>query len=721
MKDVFTLSSDEIDGLPSDGGLEFNRLIFEQSPYLLQHARNPVDWYPWGDEAFRKAVKDDRPIFLSIGYATCHWCHVMEHESFEDEEIAAILNEHFVPIKVDREERPDLDHVYMAVTQGLTGSGGWPMTVIMTPERKPFFAGTYFPKESGYGRPGMRDLLPRLMEAWKDKRDEVVRSAQEITQWLTGNAASGPDGELSEKTLHEAYRALARNFDPVAGGFGQEPKFPTPHNLLFLLRYWKRFEEPYALEMVELTLEKMRCGGIYDHIGHGFHRYSTDPIWLVPHFEKMLYDQALIAEAALDTFLATGRQEFAAIARDIFTYVLRDLTDGQGGFLSAEDADSEGEEGRFYLWTTAEVSSVLGPDASLFCGTYTLEEKGNYRDEATGSLTGRNIPHRRLPGETVAAEAGLSVEELEEKLEECRARLFGVRVQRIHPLKDDKILTDWNGLMISALARGGRFLGDEAYILAAERAARFIWTEVRDEEGRLLKRSRRGNAGLPAHLDDYAFFLQGLIDLYEATFDVVWLEWSVEVAGQMVERFHDPEAGGFFFTASDAEELIVRKKEIHDGAIPSGNSVAALALSRLSRITARPEWDEIAAGILRSFGGQVGQAPVGFTRLLLALDFLIGPSAEVVVAGRSGAADTRRMLDALSGEYLPNTVTVFRPTDEEEPGIDDLAAWTRTRMSLDEKATAYVCRDYSCNRPVTTVNEMMAFIADVHPKTPDGH
>ncbi len=710
MKDAFTLTAEEIAELPSDGGPGFNRLIFEQSPYLLQHARNPVEWYPWGEEAFKKAAREDKPVFLSIGYATCHWCHVMEHESFEDEEIAALLNDNFVAVKVDREERPDLDHVYMAVTQGLTGSGGWPMTVVMTPERKPFFAGTYFPKESGFGRPGMNDLLPRLMEAWKDQRDEVVHSAEEITKWLSGDTDSGPDRELGEETLHEAFQALAHNFDPVAGGFGQEPKFPTPHNLLFLLRYWKRFDEPHALDMVESTLEKMRNGGIYDHIGHGFHRYSTDPIWLVPHFEKMLYDQALIAEAALETFLATGRHEFAGIARDIFTYVLRDLTDGQGGFLSAEDADSEGEEGQFYLWTAEEVTSVLGLDAPLFCRAFALEGEGNYRDEATGELTGRNIPHKRLTGEAMSAETGLSPEALAEKLEDCRARLFAVREQRIHPLKDDKILTDWNGLMISALARGGRILGDEAYTRAAERAARFIWNEVRDEQGRLLKRSRRGQAGLPAHLDDHAFYLQGLMDLYEATFDTEWLKWSIEIAGQMAERFHDPGSGGFFFTASDAEDLIVRKKEIYDGAIPSGNSVSALGLLRLSRITARPEWEEIAAGILHSFGGQVAHAPAGSTRLLLALDFLIGPSTEVVIAGRSGAADTHQMFDALSGEFQPNMVTLFRPVDEDEPEIVDLAAHTRSRTSIEEKATAYVCRDYSCNRPVTSVNEMMAFI-----------
>ncbi len=701
MKDVFALTPDEIADLPPDGGAGFNRLIFEESPYLLQHARNPVDWYPWSEEAFERAAMEEKPVFLSIGYATCHWCHVMEHESFEDEEIAALINDNFVAIKVDREERPDLDHVYMAVTQGLTGSGGWPMTVVMTPDRKPFFAGTYFPKESGYGRPGMRDLLPRLMEAWHDQREEVVSSAEEITRWLSGNAGSWPARELDVEILHEAYRALARSFDPAAGGFGQEPKFPSPHNLRFLLRYWKRFEEPHALEMVELTLEKMYRGGIHDHIGGGFHRYSTDPIWLVPHFEKMLYDQALIAEAALDAFLVTRRPVFADIARDIFTYVMRDLTDEQGGFYSAEDADSEGEEGRFYLWTGEEVTSILGPDADLFGLAYTLEEEGNYRDEASGGLTGQNIPYRRLPDETVAAESDLTPEDLDERLKTCRRQLFDVREERIRPLRDDKVLTDWNGLMISALARGGRILGDPGYTRAAERAARFVWEGLRDDEGRLLKRWRRGNAGLTAHLDDHAFYLQGLIDLHDSTREVIWLERAVTIAGQMVERFLDPDEGGFFFTASDAEELIVRKKEIHDGATPSGNSAAAFALLKLGRITARTGWEEIAAGIMESFGGQVGRAPAGFTGLLCALDFLIGPSTEVVM-----------MLERLSTEYLPNTVTLFRPTGDEDPAIIDFAPYTRAQTGDDERAVAYVCRDYSCNRPVSDVDEMMSLIAD---------
>ncbi|MFC1499648.1 thioredoxin domain-containing protein [Candidatus Zixiibacteriota bacterium] len=712
MQDVFTLSAEEIAALPSDGGSEFNRLIFQQSPYLLQHARNPVDWYPWGTEAFEKAAREEKPVFLSIGYATCHWCHVMEHESFEDEEIAGLLNDHFVAVKVDREERPDLDHVYMAVTQGMTGSGGWPMTVVMTPDRKPFFAGTYFPRESRYGRPGMSDLLPRLMEAWSGQRDEVMNSAEEITQWLSRNQGSGSGRELDEEIFHEAYRALANHFDPVAGGFGQEPKFPSPHNLLFLLRYWKRFGEPHALEMVELTLEKMRSGGIHDQIGHGYHRYSTDPIWLVPHFEKMLYDQALIAEAALDTFLATGKQDFADIAREIFTYVLRDLTDGHGGFYSAEDADSEGEEGRFYLWTTEEVGSVLGEDAPLFCRALSLEEEGNYRDEATGELTGRNIPHQRLTIETVAAESGLTSAELDMKLENCRRRLFDVRQERAHPLKDDKILTDWNGLMISALARGGRVLSDETFTLAAERAAHFIWNEVRDAEGRLLKRSRQGIAGLSAHVDDYAFYLRGLIDLYEATGKVEWLGRSTEIADQMVKYFHDPDDGGFFFTGADSERLIVRKKEIYDGAVPSGNSVAALSLLCLSRMTARSEWEEIATGIIRSFGEVVGRAPAGYTYFLSALDFLIGPSIEVVVAGNQGAEDTRQLLEALSKIYQPNMVTLFRPTDEEDPEITTLAPWTRTQVGTDDRATAYVCMDYTCHRPVTEKEKMMALITD---------
>jgi uncharacterized protein YyaL (SSP411 family) len=687
-----------------------NRLINEKSPYLLQHAYNPVDWYPWGEEAFAEARRRDVPIFLSIGYSTCHWCHVMERESFEDEEVAAALNDTFVCIKVDREERPDLDAFYMSVCQALTGSGGWPLNVILTPERQPFYAGTYFPRHSRYGRPGLLDLAAAMQSAWREKRSELLEVSQSIIAHMRAAQAQSPGAAaLNEATLERAYRTFQQTFDTTCGGFGQAPKFPTPHNLTFLLRYWKRTGEPEALQMVEKTLQAMGSGGIYDHIGFGFHRYSTDRKWLLPHFEKMLYDQALLAIAYLEAYQATHNEEYARIAQEIFTYVLRDMTSPEGGFYSAEDADSEGEEGKFYVWTLEELREILcSEELNLLQAVSRVSAEGNWREEATRQPTGSNILHLARPLAEYAAEAGLSDAALAERWEAMRQKLFAVRKDRVHPHKDDKVLTDWNGLMIAALALGGRVLADEKWVAAAEKGAAFVLRNLRQEDGRLLKRYRAGEAALPAHIDDYAFFVWGLIELYETTFAPHYLRTALQLNQLLIEHHWDHTQGGFFFTADDADELPVRQKEIYDGATPAGNSVAVLNCLRLSRLTGREELAEIAEQALQAFAASVARHPAGHTHLLQAVDFLLGPSHEIVIAGDPEAEDTQVMLRALNQTYVPNKVVILRPAGGgKQAEIEELAPYITGQEPLDGKATAYVCSGFACQRPTHSVEQML--------------
>ena len=685
-----------------------NRLIDEKSPYLLQHAYNPVDWYPWGKEAFETAAKKDKPIFLSIGYSTCHWCHVMEHESFEDPEVAQLMNDAFVCIKVDREERPDIDGIYMTVCQMLTGSGGWPLTVILTPDRKPFFAGTYFPKESAFGRIGMLDLVPRVRDMWQSKREDLLSDAQRIVGALAQRELDSEGKDLDESTLRTAYGQLASHHDPVNGGFSTSPKFPTPHNLLFLLRYWKRTGNPEALGMVELTLAEMRKGGIYDHVGFGFHRYSTDAEWLVPHFEKMLYDQALIAAACIEAYQATGKELFKQTAEEIFKYVLRDMTDPEGGFYSAEDADSEGVEGKFYVWTVEEILAILGEeDGKLACRIFNASSEGNFLEESTGHKTGANILHLKASPQDLSGSLGIPEEELSARRESIRTRLFEVREKRIHPYKDDKILMDWNGLMISSFAKGGQAFGNPVYVQAAAKAARFMLEEMRTPKGRLLHRFREGEAAIAGHLDDYAFLIAGLLDLYEATFDVSFLETAVQLNRDTIEHFWDEEGGGFFFTADDAEELLIRQKEVYDGAIPSGNSVAALNLIRLARFTGDTSTENKAHNIFQAFSGQVGRMPSVFTQMMLALDFALGPSYEVVLVGDPAAGDTRSMLEALRKTYLPNKVVLLKTAGEADSRLKALAPFTEFQSAVNGKATAYVCLNHACRQPTADVDEML--------------
>ena len=688
-----------------------NHLRNETSPYLRQHADNPVDWYPWGQEAFDKAQREDKPIFLSIGYSTCHWCHVMAHESFEHPEVARLMNETFVSIKVDREERPDIDNVYMRACQVMTGSGGWPLTIIMTPDKKPFFATTYIPRESRFGLEGMMELIPHIKEIWATRRGEALNLSDKITAELEQTSQDTAGDELDEATLKLAYEQLAECFDGQHGGFSCAPKFPTPHNLLFLLRYWRRSSNKAALDMVEKTLQAMRRGGIYDHIGFGFHRYSTDSQWLVPHFEKMLYDQAMLAMAYTEVYQATGKEDYGKTAREIFTYVLWDMTAPEGGFYSAEDADSEGKEGKFYLWTQEQVRQALGnEEADFVAKVFNIKKDGNFREEATGRKSSANILHLTKPLEEVASDLNLSQQDLQARLEVLRQKVFAYREKRVHPMKDDKILTDWNGLMIAALAKGAQAFDEPQYAEVACCTVDFILENMRKANGRLWHRHRGEWTGVDANLDDYAFLVWGLIELYEATFDASHLEFALELTGDMVRHFWDEDGGGFYLVPDDGESLLVRKKEIYDGATPSGNSVAMLNLLRLGRMTANSDLEEKAAKIGRAFSKSVKQSPAAHSQLIAALDFGIGPCYEVVIAGNAQAEDTNALVKALRTRFLPNKVVLLNPSDQESPAIAQLAKFTKNQSSIGGKATAYVCLNYNCKLPTTDINKMLELL-----------
>jgi len=689
-----------------------NRLQYAQSPYLLQHAGNPVDWYPWSDEAFTRAKDENKPIFLSIGYSTCHWCHVMAHESFEDPKVAALMNDAFINIKVDREERPDIDNIYMAVCQMMTKGGGWPLTILMTPDRKPFFAGTYFPKESRAGRTGMLELIPRVKYLWQAERAKIDSSADEITSILANMGNPAPGEELGAGLLETAYRQLAERFDATYGGFGNRPKFPTPHNLLFLLRRYHAGGDPQALRMVERTLEYMRRGGMYDHIGFGFHRYSTDQQWHVPHFEKMLYDQALLAMAYTEAYQITGNDDYARTVHEIFAYVRRDMTASEGGFYSAEDADSEGEEGKFYVWSEAEIRDVLGGDeAALFIDVFNILPDGNFAEEATGHKSGANIPHLPKPLAEYSRFKGMQESELRKRLEKSRQTLYAVREKRIHPHKDDKILTDWNGLMIAALAKAARAFDNTDYAQAARQAVDFLLSIMRPSGHDVLHRFRDGDAGIPGNCDDYAFLIWGLLELYESTFEVRYLEEALSLNDALYEKFWDSKSGGFYFSPAGSDDLIIRQKEIYDGAVPSGNSVAMLNMLRLGRITGNQEFEARAARIGRAFHQQVSDMPSVYTMLLSALDFAVGTSHEVVVVGDPGAADTQEMLRTLRREYLPNTVILFRSSGSGAGELANIAEFTSDHHSIDGRATVYVCRNYSCQLPTTDIQKMLELLS----------
>ena len=677
-----------------------NRLALEKSPYLRQHADNPVDWYPWGEEAFAKARAEDKPVFLSIGYSTCHWCHVMEHESFEDAEVAALMNRAFVCVKVDREERPDVDHVYMTVCQMMTGSGGWPLTLLLTPDRKPFFAATYIPKSA------MLSFVPRVETAWRDNRDSVLSDSERVTRALESAIKHEAGQELGLEVMHDAFRGFVANFDSVYGGFGARPKFPTPHNLMFLLRYGQRSGDATALAMVEKTLDRMRRGGVYDQVGFGFHRYSTDASWLLPHFEKMLYDQALLLLAYTETYHATRNESYRRTALEIAEYVMRDLSSPEGGFYSAEDADSEGEEGKFYVWTLSELRAVLGADAELAAAVFGADDAGNFSEEASGHRSGANVLHLPKPAAESARAAGISEDALRERLESIRLRLFEARTKRVRPHLDDKILTDWNGLMIAALARSGRVLGRPEHIERAEAAARFIEEKLAGKKGTLLHRYRDGESAVDGMLEDYAFYSWGLLELYEATFDVAYLARAVRLTERMDERFADV-GGGYFMTEQGRGDLIVRAKEVYDGATPSGNSVAMLNLARLARFTGDMQWDRKARQIGAAFATQAARVPMAHAFAMMAVDFIAGPTFEVVVAGSRNAADTRAMLAAVDRAFVPNMVVVLRPSEDPQPVVD-VVPYAREQVAVGGAATAYVCRNFACDLPTTEPAEVLA-------------
>jgi len=687
-----------------------NRLSGEKSPYLLQHATNPVDWRPWGEEAFAEAARQDKPIFLSIGYSTCHWCHVMAHESFEDPAVAALMNRYFINIKVDREERPDIDGVYMAVCQMMTGRGGWPLTILMTADKRPFYAATYIPRQDRFGQIGLLVLLPRIHEIWRTRRQDIVDKAEEAVAALRAGREAPPGAAPRIERLDAAFDQLARLFDGTNGGFGSRPKFPTPQNLLFLLRYWKRTGNRHALGMAEATLRAMRRGGIYDQIGFGFHRYSVDPHWLVPHFEKMLYDQAMLAYAYTEAFQATGEKSHADTAREIFSYVLTRMTSPGGAFYSAEDADSEGEEGKYYLWRWEDVDGVLdGADADLIRRAFCFEKTGNFTDELTGRKTGLNIPHL-APATSGSGVTSPAIEPAREaRVERARQALFAVRQRRVPPQKDDKILTDWNGLMIAALAKAGACLDDPACIDAARKAAAFILGRMRRPDGALLHRFRDGEAGIAATLDDYAFFTLALIELYEATGEASCLETALNLTGVLLTDFRDPR-GGFFFTPREAEEILIRQKEIFEGAMPSGNAVAVWNLLRLGRMTGETRLLDEAWNAAKAFDHDLRTSPGAYAQFMAALDFAFEPAREVVVVGDPDAEDTRELLRALRSRFLPRTVVILRPAGEASPPICRLAPYTRDMQRIDGRATAYVCTGNACLQPTTELRTMLAAI-----------
>ena len=694
-----------------NNALKSNNLIDEKSPYLLQHAKNPVDWFPWGEEAFLKAKKEDKPIFLSIGYSTCHWCHVMAHESFEDSYVAKLLNEGFISIKVDREERPDIDKIYMTVCQLMTNSGGWPLTILMTPDKKPFFAGTYFPKETRFGRIGLIDLIKRVKDLWDNSRNDLLDSSERITLALQNATPESPGKSLDQNILRIAYTQLKTRYDNKEGGFGSTPKFPTPHNLLFLLRIWKRTGDKEALGMVEKTLREMRKGGIYDHIGFGFHRYSTDSQWLVPHFEKMLYDQALLTLAYLEAFQATKKEEYGRTAKEILEYVARDMLSSEGAFYSAEDADSEGVEGKFYIWTQQEIEETLEKDdAELFIKVYNVSDKGNYLEEASGDKTGNNILHLTLSLEELYENNSLSKDNFENSLSEMRNVLFKTREGRTRPHKDDKVLVDWNGLMIAAYSYAAYVFNEPKYSEIAKNAVNFIYGNMMTREGQLLHRYRDGEAEILGFLDDYAFLVWGLLNLYESTFETDYLKKAIELNDILINQFWDAHIGGFFFTSEKAEELLTRQKEIYDGAIPSGNSVAMLNLLRLYQLTGSDDYEKKAEIISRVFAENVRATPSAYTFLMLAVDYAVGPTYSLVVSGDTGSDETKSIIEGLKSQFLPNKSFIFRATDEEIPKIDKYSNFVQFFDKFKEKATAYVCIDKTCKAPTNDIQKVLDYL-----------
>jgi len=687
-----------------------NHLIHETSPYLLQHAHNPVDWYPWGEEAFARARDEDKPIFLSIGYAACHWCHVMEHESFENEGVAQFLNAYFISIKVDREERPDLDDIYMSAVMGLTGHGGWPMTVFLTPELQPFYGGTYYPPEDRGGHLGFPTLLRGIAHSWEEKRDEIAKGAANITQYLIEQSRKPVNDEtvMASGVMERACQRLADSFDARHAGWGGAPKFPPSGAIGVLLRAYRRDGDRDHLDMATETLDKMARGGMYDQLGGGFHRYSVDAEWLVPHFEKMLYDNGQLAQVYLEAWQLTGNPFYRQITREILDYELRDMLDGLGGFHSTEDADSEGEEGKFYIWSHGEIMKALGEEGgALFCAYYAIKERGNFSSHERYHA-GLNIPHVTRPPEKIAAEQGLDPEALEERMVPLRSQLMGIREGRVRPGLDDKVLTSWNALLITPLAQAGLAFGEPRYVDAAVRAAEFILGHMR-KEGGLLRTHRHGESRLPGYLDDYAFTANAFADLYEATLDAKWLREAGAIAEQMIARFGDEEESSFYFTEAAHQNLIVRTRPTYDGAEPSGNSMAALALLRLGQLLDNKTFQHWGRKVVETTLPLVAKAPQGYLRMLWAVDFLLHPPVEITLVGRRGDEGLAALHGAVAQRYLPNKCLLL--VDPEAPAFTDGSPLAAGKTAVDGQATAYVCRAQVCQAPVTTV-EALAELLD---------
>ncbi|MDR7417888.1 MAG: thioredoxin domain-containing protein [Armatimonadota bacterium] len=669
-----------------------NRLAGESSPYLLQHANNPVDWYPWGDEALRRARQEDKPIFLSIGYAACHWCHVMEHESFEDPDVAAIMNEHFINVKVDREERPDLDQIYMNAVVAMTGHGGWPMSVFLTPQGVPFYGGTYFPPVPRHGMPAFPDLLRTIADAWRTRREEIERSGTGLLEYVRQERARGAPAALSPGTLEAAYRTLERGYDPAHGGWGGAPKFPQPMAIEFLLRTYVRTGDRPALIMATSTLTRMAHGGIYDQLGGGFHRYATDAVWLVPHFEKMLYDNAQLARTYVHAWQVTQNPLFRRVAEETLDYIVREMTDPSGGFYSSQDADSEGIEGKFFVWTLDEIRDVLGDQTDLFTEASGVTPRGNFE--------GKNVLHVARDPAALAAERGLSADEVERRLAASRQALFARRAQRVRPGLDDKVLVAWNGLAIGAFADAARVFDRDDYRQVARANAGFILREMQTADGRLLRAWRAGRAKLHAYLEDHANLADGLLALYEATFETQWFVEARRLADALLERYRDP-AGGFFDTSDDHETLIVRPKDVQDNATPSGSAMAALVLLRLAALTGEARYREAAEEALRQVQSMAGAYSTAFAHWLSALDFALAAPREIAIVGDPDAPETRALLDVVTKTYRPNQVVAVGPPAARSP-IPLLAG----RDQQGGRATAYVCENFACRLPATKPAEL---------------
>jgi len=687
-----------------------NRLINEKSPYLLQHAHNPVDWYPWGEEAFAKAKEEDKPVFLSVGYSTCHWCHVMETECFEDEELAQILNSHFIAIKVDKEERPDIDRVYMEVCQALTGQGGWPLTIIMTPDKDPIFAGTYFPKHSASKQLGLMRILTVIHEKWTTNQHELLLYGQKVVKTLQAELRTFEPSDLKPSWFDDAFAQFQKDFDKDFGGFGKAPKFPAPYNLVFLLHYWQNTGNEQALSMVETTLDAMRRGGIYDHIGYGFSRYSVDSKWLVPHFEKMLYDNALLCCLYLEAYQCTDKSDYSQVAEEIIAYVLRVLDDPQGGFYSAEDADSEGREGQFYVWRLEEILQCLGEEqGKIFADFYGVTTKGNFeQDSNILNCINRDIAK-------YASGQNMSVEKLTQLLRAGRETLFERREKRIHPFKDDKILTAWNAMMTVALAKAARILNQPKYVRRAQRCLDFIYANLFRQDGRLMARYRGGSTDYPAYLDDYAYLLWALVEMYETTFAPEHLVKAQHLAEEMQRLFADTKQGGFFFSGIDNELLITRPKELYDSCIPSGNSVALMAMVRLGRYTGNNELLKTSGRMLQSFAGEVDNFPRFYPGFLLAFELHQAPLSQIIIAGQKNDDTAHAMIAAVGRCYLPTTVAMVNdPSDSRVIGA--VLPRILDYKPVNGRPAAYICENYACQAPYSNVVEFMQAIEKMQEK-----